>query len=89
MSGQSGEPREWVILECLDAFRDELGRPGQHKVPVTDLAKLYTRAEAFDVLGEWVERFPDREFSMRRVEPVAAVLDALAQADGTDSNATP
>lgn len=71
--------REWCIVECLDAFRDEQGRPGQHKVPVTDLAELYTRDEAWHQLEAWERRHPDRDFSMRRVKPVRSILVGLAR----------
>ena len=78
------DAREWAIVECLDAARDELGRPGQHKVPVTDLAALYTRAEAWEALGAWQEKHPEREFSMRRMTNVGPALAAALEPTDTD-----
>ena len=71
------EAREWCIVECLNAFRDEHGRPGEHKRPVTDLAALYTRGEAWDELREWERRYLSRDFSMRRLTPVDKMLEDL------------
>lgn len=71
--------REWCIVECLDAFRDEHGRTGETKRPVTDLAALYTRADALDELADWQRRFPSREFSMRRLPAVGPMLESLAR----------
>ena len=73
------DAREWVVVECLDAFRDETGGRGETKVPVTDLAALYTRAEAWAELHVWTHRYPDREFSMRRVSSVVSALEAITR----------
>lgn len=75
--------REWAIVECLDAARDELGRPGgRHREIVSDPARLYTRSEAWDALGAWQERHPEREFSMRRMPNVGPALDVALGRDG-------
>ena len=54
--------------QCLDAFRDAHGNPGQHKVPVYDTAMI--REKALKVLREIQERRPDDEFSMRPITNV-------------------
>ena len=67
------------IIECLDAFRDEHGWAGEHKRPMTDLAALYTRSEAWDELREWERRYPSRDFSVRRVMSLSGMLEGLGR----------
>ena len=59
-------------MQCLNAFRDEYGNPGEHKVPVPGLDVPMEREEAREALRKIQEARPDDEFSIRRIAPVLA-----------------
>jgi len=40
------ERKEWIVMQCIDAYRDAQGDPGEHKKPVPGLDTPMTRSEA-------------------------------------------
>ncbi len=62
--------KEWIILQCLNAFRDAQGNPGQHKVPVPGYDTPMTREEARNALSKIEKLRPDDDFSARRIAEV-------------------
>ena len=62
--------REWIILHCLDAWRDANGKPGQHKVPLEGYDRPMSYAEAWAALEKIETERPNEDFSIRRVAEV-------------------
>ena len=62
--------REWIVLHCLDAWRDANGNPGQHKVPLVGYDKPMTYAAAWEALQQIEAERPDEDFSIRRLAEV-------------------
>jgi hypothetical protein len=52
---------KWVVMECLNAFKDANGHPGETKVPVSP---AMSKAEA---LAEIEAHKPKADFSIRKL----------------------
>ena len=67
------ESKEWIVMQCIDAYRDAQGDPGEHKQPVPGLDTPMTRSEALQALEDIEQRRPGEDFSIRRVAPVVPI----------------
>jgi hypothetical protein len=63
---------EWIVMHCLDAFRDASGQPGQHKVPLEGYDQPMSYREAWEALQQIETEHPGEDFSIRRVAEVLA-----------------
>jgi hypothetical protein len=61
---------EWIVMHCLDAFRDASGQPGEHKVPLAGYERPMSYREAWDALRRIEAGRPGEDFSIRRVAGV-------------------
>ena len=66
--------KEWIVMRCIDAYRDADGNPGQQKEPVPGLDTPMTKEEALTALREIEALRPGEDFSIRRI---AAVLPLI------------
>lgn len=62
--------KQWIVMQCFDAFKDAHGDPGQHKEPVPGYDTPMTKAEALKVLEDIEQQRPDEDFLIRRIAPV-------------------
>ena len=62
--------KEWIVMQCFDAFRDANGNPGQQKEPVPGFDTPMTKEDALKALRGIEAQRPQEEFSIRRIEPV-------------------
>jgi hypothetical protein len=62
--------REWIVMHCLDAFRDASGQPGQHKVPLAGYDQPMSYREAWEALAKIEAERPTEDFSIRRLADV-------------------
>ena len=62
--------KEWILMQCFDAFRDAQGNAGQHKEPVTGFDAPMTKQAALNALLEIEGQRPNEDFSIRRIAPV-------------------
>lgn len=68
--GLMSEKPEWIVVHCLDAFRDASGQPGEHKVPVPGYDTPMTKSNALKALRRIEADRPGEDFSIRRVADV-------------------
>lgn len=62
--------KEWVVMHCLDAFKDAHGNAGEHKVILEGYDTPMSKPDALDALKS-VERLrPHEDFSIRRIASV-------------------
>ena len=69
MTGKSAK-KEWIILQCFDAYHSKDGKPGSWKEPVPGYDVPMTREKALAALREIEQKKPDEDFSMRKVASV-------------------
>lgn len=65
--------KEWIVVHCVDAYRDAAGNPGQHKVPVPGLDTPMSRDEALQALRRIEAERPGHDFSIRRIATVVSL----------------
>ena len=61
----------WIVMHCLNAYKDEHGNDGEHKVPVEGYDTPMTKIDALSALQEIETTRPNEDFSIRRVPKVA------------------
>ncbi|MGB7297700.1 MAG: hypothetical protein WBD34_00105 [Burkholderiaceae bacterium] len=66
------EVREWIVMHCLDAYKDAFGNPGEHKVPLAGYDTPMTKADALKALALVERARPGEDFSVRRLSGNAA-----------------
>lgn len=54
-------------MQWFDAFRDENGNPGEHKIPVSGYDTPMTKSEALEALRLIEADRPGVDFSIRRI----------------------
>jgi len=59
--------KEWIVMHCINAFRDADGNKGEHKVPVAGYDLSMTKEEALNALHEIEQAQPKKDFSIRRI----------------------
>jgi len=59
--------KEWVVMQCLDAFQDAQGNKGEHKIPVPGYDTPMTKEEALQALEIVEQKNPGLDFSIRRM----------------------
>ena len=64
---------KWVLMQCLDAFKDAQGNPGVHKVPVPGYDPM-SKAEARQALAAIEAERPDEDFSIRKLAEVVNLI---------------
>ncbi len=57
-------------MQCFDAYNDAQGDSGQHKEPLAVFDTPMLKTEALKALNQFAQRFPDKDFSIRRVASV-------------------
>jgi hypothetical protein len=67
----------WIVIHCLDAFRDAHGNPGEHKIPLKGYDTPMTKKEALKALKNVVKAHPNEDFSIRQVGENFAVKPRL------------
>ena len=64
------DPKKWIVMHCLDAFKDAHGNQGEHKIPLEGYDIPMTKAEALKALAEVENIRPNEDFSIRRLSDV-------------------
>ena len=62
--------KEWIVMQCFDAFLDAQGNPGEHKDPMPGFDTPMTKDEALMALEAIEKQRPHEDFSIRRIAPV-------------------
>ncbi len=57
-------------MQCFDAYNDAHGIPGQYKKSLAGFDTPMRKTEALKALNQLAQRFPDKDFSIRRVASV-------------------
>lgn len=70
MLGGMTQKKEWIVMHCLDAYRDANGQPGAHKIPLEGYDTPMTKAEALAALKQVVQGRPNQDFSIRKIAAV-------------------
>jgi hypothetical protein len=61
---------KWIVMHCLDAFRDANGNPGEHKIPLEGYDIPMTKTQALKALAEVEKARPNEDFSIRQIGEV-------------------
>lgn len=61
---------QYIVMQCLDAFKDAHGNPGQHKEPVAGFDMPMNKTDALAALKSIEAQRPGEDFSLRRIAPV-------------------
>ncbi len=61
------EKKEWIVMHCLNAFKDASGQAGEHKIPLKGYDTPMTKAAALKALAEVENTRPNEDFSIRRL----------------------
>jgi hypothetical protein len=67
MSNGSGK---WIVMHCLDAWRDANGNPGEYKIPLAGYDTPMTKAQALKALSDVEKARPNEDFSIRQIAKV-------------------
>ena len=67
--------KEWVVMHCLDAFKDAHGNTGQHKVILEGYDTPMTKEDALEALNSIEAQRPNEDFSIRRIAEVVNLTD--------------
>lgn len=59
--------KQWIVMHCLDAFKDANGQAGEHKIPLEDYDTPMTKATALEALAKIEQARPHEDFSIRRL----------------------
>ncbi|RLA54441.1 MAG: hypothetical protein DRR42_01745 [Gammaproteobacteria bacterium] len=62
--------KEWILMQCFNAFRDAQGNAGEQKEPIPGFDTPMTKQAALKALREIEARRPGEDFSIRRIAPV-------------------
>ena len=60
-------PKDWIVMHCLNAFKDANGNPGEHKIPLSGYDTPMTKTVALEALAEVEAARPNEDFSIRRL----------------------
>jgi len=64
------EPKQWIVMHCLNAFKDAHGKAGEHKIPLEGYDTPMTKTEALKALNDVEKTRPNEDFSIRRLSDV-------------------
>jgi len=64
------DKKQWIVMQCHDAWHDAQGNPGEHKIPLEGYDIPMTKIDALQALKEAEANRPDEDFSIRKIADV-------------------